>query len=175
MSDIASKINEILNSEEGMNQIKALANSLGLGSNTNNQNSLGQFDLNGNSGGNQDFSNPLQNPSQPPQNQNQYQNQQPNQSQSTLDMLASLLGNNQPPPPQNNSAGLNFDPSMLFKLQGVLSKLNTNDSNTQLLMALKDHLSEERQKKVTDAIRIMQLIKILPVIKEMGLFGGDAK
>ncbi|MEG1620979.1 MAG: hypothetical protein RR322_03615, partial [Oscillospiraceae bacterium] len=155
MSDIASKINEILNSEEGMNQIKALANSLGLGSNTNNQNSLGQFDLNGNSGGNQDFSNPLQNPSQPPQNQNQYQNQQPNQSQSTLDMLASLLGNNQPPPPQNNSAGLNFDPSMLFKLQGVLSKLNTNDSNTQLLMALKDHLSEERQKKVTDAIRIM--------------------
>ena len=41
-------------------------------------------------------------------------------------------------------------------------------------MALKPHLSEERSKKVDDAVKIMQLIKLLPLIKESGLFGGGA-
>ena len=38
-------------------------------------------------------------------------------------------------------------------------------------MALKPRLSEARSKKVDDAIRVMQIIQFLPLLKETGLFG----
>lgn len=165
MSDIASQITQILNSEEGMNKLKAVADSLGLGNVQNNQNSFNQTNNNSSSGGN--FVS--QNNQAPPQTQNSQMN--------VSELLGSLLGgnNNQNSNVNNPQQTPSFDPSMLLKLQGVMSQMNTNDNNTQLLLALKGHLSEARQKKVDDAIKIMQLIKILPVIKDLGLFGGDSK
>lgn len=50
-----------------------------------------------------------------------------------------------------------------FKSQG-------NDTRTQLLTALKPHLSEPRREKVDTAIKILKLIELLPLIKESGLF-----
>ena len=50
-----------------------------------------------------------------------------------------------------------------FKSQG-------NNTRTQLLTALKPHLSEPRREKVDTAIKILKLIEILPLLKDSGLF-----
>ncbi len=63
--------------------------------------------------------------------------------------------------------------AQIMKLQKVFSSFSKEDDNIILLKALKPHLKEKNRKKVDDAIRIMQLISVLPMIKETGLFGGD--
>ena len=60
---------------------------------------------------------------------------------------------------------------VLMKLQQAMANVATNRSNIELLLALKPRLSEERAKKVDDAIRVMQIVQFLPLIKETGLFG----
>ena len=49
--------------------------------------------------------------------------------------------------------------------------------NIDLLRAMRPLLSPRRARKVDDAIRIMQLIQLLPALKESGLFalGGDSQ
>ncbi|MFQ9872934.1 MAG: hypothetical protein ACLRVT_08115 [Oscillospiraceae bacterium] len=66
-----------------------------------------------------------------------------------------------------------MDMNTLMNLQKIFSSFNREDENILLLRALKPHLKERNQKKVDDAIRIMQLISVLPLIKESGLFGGS--
>lgn len=66
-----------------------------------------------------------------------------------------------------------LDMNTLMNLQKIFSSFNREDENILLLRALKPHLKERNQKKVDDAIRIMQLISVLPLIKESGLFGGS--
>ncbi|MBE6729228.1 MAG: hypothetical protein E7568_03215 [Ruminococcaceae bacterium] len=51
-------------------------------------------------------------------------------------------------------------------------KNKENGENEKLLLALKPHLSEERQKRVDTAVRILKLLEIAPFIKESGLLGG---
>ena len=62
-----------------------------------------------------------------------------------------------------------IDPSLLLKLQP--------SPGVELLRALRPLLSEKRAKKVDDAVRIMQLVQLLPTLKEIGLFrlGGDSQ
>ncbi len=119
MSDLTAKINEILNSEEGMNQIKNLANSLGL---------------------------------IPPSGENREENS---------------------PPPSPESQIPQINPEMFMNIQNIISSMNTQDTNSSLLQALKPHLSPERQKKIDDAVKIMNLVKLFPILKQSGLFGGD--
>ncbi len=59
----------------------------------------------------------------------------------------------------------------LTKIMGVIGALNSKraDSRSALLIALKPHLSERRQKKVDSAIKILRLIDVLPLITESGL------
>ena len=106
-------------------------------------------------------------------------------------MAESLLGgqqDNEPPPqlpfqqsPSSSSpmAGLSSllggdgmpDMEELQKVVKILSKLKSDgqDSRTQLLVALKPHLSEPRQEKVDTAIKILRLIDLLPYLKESGI------
>lgn len=59
----------------------------------------------------------------------------------------------------------------------AVSAFNQEDRNTELLRALKPHFSQERAKKVDDAIKILQLIRLLPLVKDLGILpslrGGD--
>ncbi len=45
-----------------------------------------------------------------------------------------------------------------------------NDPRTQLLNALKPHLSEPKREKVDTAIKILKVIEILPLLRESGIF-----
>ncbi len=65
-------------------------------------------------------------------------------------------------------SGLNID--TLMKIQKVLSAMNQDDKDICLLRALRPHLKEPG--RVDEAIRILQLISVLPALGESGLFGG---
>ncbi len=66
-----------------------------------------------------------------------------------------------------NSAKLP-DISVLEKLLPVLNALNTNDERTRLISSLKPMLSGERQKKADEAIKIIKLLTVIPVLKQNG-------
>ena len=96
--------------------------------------------------------------------------QQSNPSGPDLSALTALLGGQTSPAPQNSGLP-NIDLGTIAKLSKAFSSVQQNRSNIDLLFALKPRLKEERAKKVDDAVRIMQLIQFLPLIKESGLFG----
>ena len=79
-----------------------------------------------------------------------------------------------PPLSAAPAAGLpgGLDVGALAKLAQMMGSLNQRDENVELLLALKPHFGEKRRKKVDDAIRIMQLVKMLPMLKEAGIFGS---
>ena len=54
----------------------------------------------------------------------------------------------------------------------IMSKLNSDGDNdrTRLLNALKPYLSEKRQAKTDNAIKILRLLELWPLIKESGMF-----
>ena len=115
--------------------------------------------------------------------------QNPEAQRNIQNMLASLQQNSEPSKNQNLSApsfdfsslfnqsqpssepGLpNIDMSMLMKLQGIFSKMNCEDSNVNLLRALRPHLKNPQ--KVDGAINILRLMSVLPALEECGIFGG---
>lgn len=58
----------------------------------------------------------------------------------------------------------------VMKLMPVLSSINKEDDNTRLLTALRPHLSVKRQEKLDESIKMMQMFKVLPVLKSQGIF-----
>lgn len=96
----------------------------------------------------------------------------PVQQTPDLSSLLAMLGGMQAQPPQPAApAGPNIDLNTLVKLSGAMSSIQSNRSNIDLLLALKPRLKEDRSKKVDDAIRVMQIVQFLPLVKESGLFG----
>ena len=67
------------------------------------------------------------------------------------------------------------DPAALKLLGGVVQKLNQPDKNVDLLRALKPHFAPERAARVDNAVRLLQLFSLLPVLRESGILGrfGD--
>ena len=57
----------------------------------------------------------------------------------------------------------------LMKLTGLFGAVSQTDKNAELLMALKPHLSPERQKKVDKAIKLLKLIAVWNIAKDSGL------
>lgn len=115
--------------------------------------------------------------------------QNPEAQRNIQNMLASLQQNSEPSKNQNLSAPSfdfsslfnqsqpsaepnlpNIDINMLMKLQGIFSKMNCEDSNVNLLRALRPHLKNPQ--KVDGAINILRLMSVLPALEECGIFGG---
>ena len=79
-------------------------------------------------------------------------------------------------PQKKSESEPSFDLGSIMMLKKAMETLNEKDENIELLRALKCHFSEKRAKKVDDAIKIMGLLRLLPLIKDSGLmslFGGD--
>ncbi len=156
MEDMASALGSILNNPQAMQQIMGLASQLGLGA-----------------------PDPAATPASP------VAPASPVPPEAAPPPVPPPIPPTPPPPPapplSPASSGMpdlpgGLDLGMLAKVAGILRSLNTHDKNVELLLALKPHFGEKRRKKVDDAIRIMQLVKILPMLKEAGLFnlfGGE--
>lgn len=73
------------------------------------------------------------------------------------------------PAPLGGLQGLSSDDlSMLLKLQSVMGRMRAKGSkNAALIAALKPLLSEKSQKKADEAMRILNLFEMLPLIRDM--------
>lgn len=103
---------------------------------------------------------PVPQPSPPPSN-----GMDVNQLAAMLGQLG--LGQQQAPPSPPP-----IDMNAMLQIQKAMSLFTQGNKNVDLLRSLRPLLSPARQKKVDDAIRIMQLIQMLPMLKESGLFGS---
>ena len=81
------------------------------------------------------------------------------------------------PPAQNNLLGAlgGITPEALqtmTKLAPLLQQTRQEDDATRLLRALRPMLSEPRQGKLDEAIKILQMMRLLPLLRESGLLSG---
>ena len=73
--------------------------------------------------------------------------------------------------PSQGAGGFSFDPAMFAMLGQMMGAFQERDKNVDLLLALKPYFQEPRQSKVDDAIRIMKLLHLLPLLRESGILG----
>ncbi len=67
--------------------------------------------------------------------------------------------------------GMAFDPGLLTTLTRAMAALREPDRNIQLLEALRPFLEEERRKKVDEAVKILRLMRLAPLLQESGVLG----
>ena len=69
---------------------------------------------------------------------------------------------------------VNFDPSILIKLQGIMSMLSNDetDQRSALLLAIKPFLSDDKKPKVDQAIKLLKLSQIAKTAQDLDLFKG---
>ncbi len=159
MDDLNQQINQILSDPQSMQQIQSMMNALGLtGDSQSNPPQTGGPQSGGPQSGGFDPS-------------------------ALAGMLGSLgLGNNASPPAQQPPAVQNplgalgsITPEMLQavgRIAPLLSQVNREDDSTRLLHALRPLLSPSRQKKLDEAVKILQMMRLLPLLKDSGLFSG---
>lgn len=91
--------------------------------------------------------------------------------------LAGMLGGSEnappaspaPPEPDNRPAPADPDAmKLVMKLAPMISRFRQEDDSTRLLRALRPFLNEEKKKKLDEAIRLMQLVRMIPVIRSSG-------
>ena len=58
------------------------------------------------------------------------------------------------------------------KIAGIMGAFNQSDKNIDLLRSLKPHFSETRAGRIDDAVRIMQLMRAWPALRDSGLLSG---
>jgi hypothetical protein len=63
-----------------------------------------------------------------------------------------------------------IDIGAITRVMGLLKQSRKDDSRVKLLMALKPNLSAERQGRVDNAVKILKLLELAPLLKEAGLF-----
>ena len=68
-----------------------------------------------------------------------------------------------PTPPDDTAA-------QLMKLMPMLGSLKQEDDTTRLLDAMRPFLSEERRQKLDRAKRLIKVMKLMPLLKDLPLF-----
>lgn len=149
MEDIGQQINKILSDPQSLQQLQSMASALGLG-------------------GSAPAAGPEPAPEPAPTPQPDLSGLagalgalggQQDQGQNSLGALAGLADNAQ-------LLG------MVTRLAPLLGQAGREDDSTRLLRALRPLLGAERQKKVDEALKILQMLRLLPLLKESGVFSG---
>ena len=79
-------------------------------------------------------------------------------------------GSNLPKAKSQTGNTMGIDPNILNKLAPILANVNTEDDTTRLFDALVPFLSEERRERLEKIKKMMIIIRLLPNIKNIGLF-----
>ena len=68
-----------------------------------------------------------------------------------------------------SSLGLNTDDfNMMMKAKSIFDRMNNaSNKNTDLILALKPHLSPQSRDKADTAIKILKLFEVLPLLRDM--------
>lgn len=59
-----------------------------------------------------------------------------------------------------------LSPEMLLKISSMMSMFNKKDSRSDLINALKPHLSAEHRKKADEAMQFLKLMDLLPMLQK---------
>ena len=62
--------------------------------------------------------------------------------------------------------GSMFTPEMLGRLSQIMQRMNCRDKRTDLIMALKPHLSHRRQHRAEQAVQMMKMLELMPTLQE---------
>ena len=68
-------------------------------------------------------------------------------------------------------SGILGNARLMSGISSLMGAMNKTDSRTRLIEALKPLLSENRRRKADEAMQMMKLFEVLPMITN--LFGGD--
>jgi len=68
----------------------------------------------------------------------------------------------------NDASGFNIDPSIFLKIQKIMSAMNSNTPQKDLLMSLKPFLRKSRQDKMSDYLTILSVISIIESFSNKG-------
>ena len=92
-----------------------------------------------------------------------------NTTQNFKDNQNNNQNNNQNALQSLNSLGLDsLDFNMIMKAKSIFDKMNnTPNKNVDLIMALKPHLRPETQNKADQAMKIIKLFEVLPLLREL--------
>ena len=75
------------------------------------------------------------------------------------------------PPPKSNEQMLPLDMmGTMMKIMPIINSMKEEDETTRLLKALRPFLSEARRKKLDEGIRLMRIIRMLPLLKGTDMF-----
>lgn len=177
MDDLNSVISSILGDPQKMEQLRNVAQSLGMNpggappapgsgqdNNMGNMNPMGNMGNMGNMGG----------VNQPPPAGNMGDTPNMNANMGMGGMNNGMNMGNMGGNDNSGGNGSGFNLGSLSKLAGMFGGANNaaNDKNVQLLRALQPHISESRAGRIDDAVRIMQLISAWPALRDSGLLGS---
>ncbi len=85
----------------------------------------------------------------------------------------SLMESNEQKPPQiapkqDIMSNFPLDADMMKKIMSVVGRMNKDDYRTRLIYDLKPMLSDDRKKKADEAVKFLQLMDVLPLLR--GIF-----
>ena len=72
------------------------------------------------------------------------------------------------PPPEEDG----LSPAQIAGMVKIVSAIKNRkeDDRTKLLLALRPHLSEERRKRLDEAVKFLKIADVIPIIKGAGIF-----
>ena len=75
---------------------------------------------------------------------------------------------------ENGGGDFGFDMNTILEMQRMMKLFQNQKDNKDavLLNSLKPYLSDKRQSKVDEAIKMLKLVSMLPLLKESGILGG---
>jgi hypothetical protein len=97
------------------------------------------------------------------------------ESMETIKNLIGMLGVGGAPgqqPPQQEAqkppaqGDMPFDPDTLMKMKKAFDLMRKDDPRVDFLLALKPNLSDGRRKKVDEAIHLLKLVNLIPLLQE---------
>lgn len=100
------------------------------------------------------------------------------ESMEQLRQLAGMLGldgqgggteSSPPPPAPSGSMDMPFDAETLMRLGCLMQSVSGSDKNSDLLLALRPHLSPERTARVDKAVRLLRAFALFSAARESGL------
>lgn len=190
MDDISAKLNEILSDPQSMQQIQNIMGSLGMNQeqNSGGNNAIPQPAT----GGMPDLSalnGILGSMGGTGQNQSGGASVPNTGGMPDLSALSGLLGsmggmggntNTAPasapaaPSPMGGDDAANTAQMMatISRIAPMLRKANEEDDSTRFLRALRPLLGEARRKKLDESIKMMQMMRMLPLLKSSGVLSG---
>lgn len=81
-------------------------------------------------------------------------------------------GESTPAPPPPSAVP---DMTALTRLMPLISNLGADSDDTRLLGALRPYLHGQRVERLDESMRLLQLIKLIPLLQQQGvLTGGDS-